>query len=102
MRRGIKRLSLLCTALCGLSLFATAAQACPMCSQSISEESLLPHAYMYSILFMLAMPATVFTGFGTLIFLKFRKFNAQQPVGIAGDDLVTSPAETTGDQPVEP
>ena len=89
MRRGIKVLSLVCAALCGISLSATAVQACPMCSQSIAEESLLPHAYMYSILFMLAMPATVFTGFGTMIFLKFRKFNAEQQVGIAGDDLVT-------------
>ena len=61
-----------------------------MCSQSIAEENLLPHAYMYSIIFMLAMPATVFTGFGTAIFLKYRKFNAEQQVGIAGDDLVVS------------
>ncbi len=89
MRRGIKFLSVVCAALCSLSLFAAAAQACPMCSQSIAEENLLPHAYMYSIIFMLAMPATVFTGFGTMIFLKFRKFNAEQQVGIAGDDLVT-------------
>jgi hypothetical protein len=89
MRRGIKLMSFVCAALCGMSLYAAAAQACPMCSQSIAEESLLPHAYMYSIIFMLAMPATVFTGFGTMIFLKFRKFNAEQQVGIAGDDLVT-------------
>jgi hypothetical protein len=80
-------------AVCGMSLFAAAAQACPMCSQSIAEESLLPHAYMYSIIFMLAMPATVFTGFGTAIFLKYRKFNAQQQIGIAGDDLVARRVE---------
>lgn len=88
MRGGIKVLSFVCALACGLSLFAAAAQACPMCSQSIAEENLLPHAYMYSIIFMLAMPATVFTGFGTAIFLKFRKFNSEQQVGIAGDDLV--------------
>ena len=63
----------------GLSLAAAVAQACPMCSQSIAEEDLLPHAYMYSILFMLGMPATVFTGFGTMLYFKFRKFNATQP-----------------------
>jgi hypothetical protein len=54
-----------------------------MCSQSIAEEELLPHAYMYSILFMLTMPAAVFTGFGTMIYFKFRKFNASQPRGEA-------------------
>jgi hypothetical protein len=92
---------LVCAATCGLSLFAAAAQACPMCSQSISEESLLPHAYMYSIIFMLAMPATVFTGFGTMIVLKFRKFNAQQQVGIAGDDLVAGTGKAPSDLPDE-
>jgi hypothetical protein len=68
-----------------------------MCSQSIAEEDLLPHAYMYSIIFMLATPATVFTGIGTVIFLKVRKFNAQQQVGIAGDDLITGPDEFVRD-----
>ena len=97
MRGGVKVLSFLCAALCGLSLFAAAAQACPMCSQSIAEEDLLPHAYMYSIVFMLAMPATVFTGFGTMIFLKYRKFNAEQQVGIAGDDLVTHVTRSESD-----
>jgi len=97
MRGGIKVFSVVSAALCGLSLFAAAAQACPMCSQSISEESLLPHAYMYSIIFMLAMPATVFTGFGTMIFLKFRNFHAQQQVGIAGDDLVAGSGNATND-----
>ena len=52
---------------------AATAHACPMCSQSIAEEDLLPHAYMYSILFMLGMPVVVFGGIGTAIFLKFRK-----------------------------
>jgi hypothetical protein len=88
MRRGIRLLSCVFVLAVSLSLFAAAVQACPMCSQSIAEENLLPHAYMYSIIFMLAMPATVFTGFGTMIFLKFRKFNSEQQVGIAGDDLV--------------
>ena len=94
IRSPAKFLSIAALAICGLSLFAAAAQACPMCSQSIAEENLLPHAYMYSIIFMLAMPATVFTGFGTAIFLKYRKFNAEQQIGIAGDDLVTRIDET--------
>jgi hypothetical protein len=78
--RGFSKLPfVVCLAIGGLSLLAASAQACPMCSQSIAEEDLLPHAYMYSILFMLGMPAAVFTGFGTMIYLKFRKFNASQP-----------------------
>ncbi len=56
-----------------------------MCSQSIAEEDLLPHAYMYNILFMLGMPVAVFGGIGTAIFLKFRKHalaaTAGEPLG---------------------
>jgi hypothetical protein len=74
--------------LVGVALFASAAQACPMCNQSIAEDEMLPHAFMYSILFMLGMPATVFAGFGTLLYVKFRKFHASQPIRMAGDDLV--------------
>ena len=43
---------------------AREAQACPMCKTAIEEESNVPRAYMLSILFMLAMPATIFTGLG--------------------------------------
>ncbi len=42
------------------------AQACPMCQAAVEaeeEENKVPQAYMYSILFMLAMPATLFTAF---------------------------------------
>ena len=71
----------------GLSLFAAAAQACPMCNQSIAEENLLPHAYMYSIIFMLTMPAAVFTGIGTFIFFQFRKAAATLPSTEAETDV---------------
>jgi hypothetical protein len=70
-----------CLAFCGLMLLAGTARACPMCSQSIAEEDLLPHAYMYSILFMLGMPAVVFGGIGSAIYLKFRKYAATAPAG---------------------
>lgn len=88
MRPGMKSIAIASAALCSLLLLAGDAQACPMCSLSIAEEDLLPKAYMYSILFMIGMPATVFAGIGSVVFLKFRQFNANQP-GIAGDDLVT-------------
>lgn len=57
-----------------------------MCNQSIAEEDLAPHAFMYSIIFMLSMPATVFTGIGTAIYLKFRNNAAVEPNLVAGDE----------------
>jgi hypothetical protein len=62
-----------------LLLHAVAAQACPMCSQSIAEQRALPQAYMYSILFMLGMPAVVLGGIGGTIYWKFRQFHSAQP-----------------------
>jgi hypothetical protein len=57
-------------AICLLGLMAApaampTAEACPMCqvaNESTGDQR--PRAYMVSILFMLAMPATVLTGFG--------------------------------------
>jgi hypothetical protein len=43
---------------------ATPASACPMCKLATESDSRLPMAYMYSILFMMGMPATIMTGFG--------------------------------------
>ena len=78
MRRAFVRLSLLLIAIALVAVAAPAAQACPMCNQSIANENSLPRAYMYSILFMLGMPATVFSGFGIFLCHKFRTHNAAQ------------------------
>ena len=49
---------------------APAAEACPMCrvaNESAENDAVRdarPRAYMYSILFMLSMPATLLTGYG--------------------------------------
>ena len=40
------------------------AEACPMCKAATEADANLPRAYMYSIIFMLAVPGTIFTGFG--------------------------------------
>ena len=64
---------------CILALAGTA-NACPMCNQSIAGQDHLPHAYMYSIIFMLSMPAVVFAVIVGAIYLKFRKFYAALPV----------------------
>lgn len=39
------------------------AHACPNCKESLSTDDSLPRAYQYSIIFMLTVPATIFTGF---------------------------------------
>lgn len=72
----------------GVVSIAGIAQACPMCSQSIAEEDLLPHAYMYSIIFMLTMPAVVFTGIGGFIFFQIRKAQSALPADATDESVV--------------
>ena len=47
-----------------LGLSAEVVQACPMCKNATETDSYQPRAYMYSILFMLAVPATIFGSLG--------------------------------------
>jgi hypothetical protein len=83
MRHFPKLFSICGAPACAILLLAATAQACPMCSQSIANDDVLPHAYMYSIIFMLTMPAVVFGGIGTVIYLKFRNLGATVPAGEA-------------------
>jgi hypothetical protein len=98
MHRLARLLTITFVACTVLALLSSSAHACPMCSQSIAEEAHLPRAYMISILFMLGMPAAVFTGIGLCIYLKFRKFYAAQP---AAAQWVESPAPPIGPRPAE-
>lgn len=59
------------------------ADACPSCKNANETDSLRPRAYMYSILFMLAMPATVFTCFGIAFYRMSRGHN---PADLPDDD----------------
>ena len=52
---------------------ATVASACPNCKLANETESSRPRAYMYSILFMIGMPATIFTGFGVSFYRMVKK-----------------------------
>jgi hypothetical protein len=88
------RQSLLTVALFG-ALFLAApvspAAACPMCkmaneSKQDQAENLKPKAYMYSILFMLAMPATLLTGFG-IGFYRLSKKSVQPDEPAVEDEL---------------
>jgi len=91
MRRGLQKVISGLLVPGALALSAGIANACPMCNQSIAGQDQLPHAYMYSILFMLGMPAVVFTGIGGAIYLKFRRFYASAPA--------SAPVEPSGDRP---
>jgi hypothetical protein len=49
------------------------ADACPMCKTANETDDAKPRAYMYSILFMLSMPAMVFSGFSIAFYRLSRK-----------------------------
>ncbi len=70
------------------------AQACPSCKAANETDARRPRAYMYSILFMLAMPATVFTGFGVSFYRLSRQ--AQQ-MAEAGGNADTDSADKAGE-----
>ena len=54
-----------------------AADACPMCKAGAEADENLPRAFFASILLMLAMPATLFTGFG-IAFWRLSKRAAEE------------------------
>lgn len=60
---------------------ASSAEACPMCAETVAADDNLPRAYMYSILFMISMPAVLFTGFG---FAIYRAIKRHEAAGAAG------------------
>lgn len=64
-------------------LVSSEAQACPGCKNANETDSLRPRAYMYSILFMLGMPATVFTGFGIAFYRMSRRAMQEQQEQLA-------------------
>lgn len=76
-----RTLKILLTAfvLAGSVATAQTAQACPMCQVANEDDTkdvvdARPRAYMYSILFMLSMPATLLTVFG----VTFYRLSQQQ------------------------
>jgi hypothetical protein len=68
-------------ALAGVLSFAAPAQACPMCKIALEDSpdpgaAARPRAYMYSILFMLSMPATLLTAFSISFYRLSKKQQA--------------------------
>jgi len=94
----MKRLLIL-TALLG-GLFAagpmvTSVDACPMCKYAneggaedsegaMTEANRRPQAYMYSILFMISMPATLLAGFSFSFYRKWKKQHDLTQVTLEG------------------
>ncbi|MCH9654499.1 MAG: hypothetical protein K0U86_22195 [Planctomycetes bacterium] len=52
------------------------AAACPMCKQLNDTDDNKPRAYMYSITFMLTMPAIIFSCFGVAFYRMNRREQA--------------------------
>lgn len=78
---------LFCVFLAGSGLGAfpfteKAVSACPSCKAANESDQRRPRAYMYSILFMLAMPATVFTGFGISFYRLSRRAEAESAAAV--------------------
>lgn len=91
MRRRILATVVLATLL-GLAP-ASQALACPMCKlaneskQGNEAENLRPKAYMYSILFMLSMPATLTAGFSIAFYRLWKKGQEQmEQADLSGTD----------------
>lgn len=76
MMRRLVLLALVAVPVAGSDVFVTSAEACPMCKEANETDEVAaarPRAYMYSILFMLAMPMMVFGGIGLNFYRMVRK-----------------------------
>ncbi|HVJ69709.1 MAG TPA: hypothetical protein VM510_17160 [Caulifigura sp.] len=85
-------------AFCAIAFVLSApvpASACPLCKfaneskQASEEENRRPQAYMYSILFMLSMPATLLSAFSFgfwRVWKNHQLIAGEQPM--PGDDLI--------------
>lgn len=71
MKKYLCQIVLIGMLLCGS--FTTPAFACPMCKQANETSDALPRAYMYSIFFMMATPATILTGFSVAFYRLSKK-----------------------------
>ncbi|WP_437194123.1 hypothetical protein [Planctomicrobium sp. SH527] len=80
MQRTLKILCLMIAG--GFALTAQPVQACPMCKIAHEDSTdpavaARPRAYMYSIFFMLTMPATIVTGLGVSLYRMSKQEEAR-------------------------
>ena len=79
-----------------LVVFQQEAAACPMCAESVGADASqpnLPQAYMWSILFMLGMPATVLGVLGGLVVKAVRAADSAHAADFEPLDLRPAPRE---------
>lgn len=69
------------------------ASACPMCKQLNEADDKKPRAYMYSITFMLTMPAIMFSCFG----VAFYRMNQREQAALLENENSRNPQETDAD-----
>ncbi|MGD9855249.1 MAG: hypothetical protein AB7U20_09900 [Planctomycetaceae bacterium] len=92
MRRLLLCLALVIGAMAAGPLI-TPADACPMCkyanenNQNSPAEQARPRAYMYSILFMLSMPATMFAGYSITFYRMWKKQQELMQVSLDPPDV---------------
>ena len=87
----LKRSALILLTVLGLTLagpLATAVQACPNCKIANEESDAKPRAYMYSILFMLAVPGTMVGGMTFGLFMLGRRESQDLERSILNDPTV--------------
>lgn len=84
-----RTLMILCMVIAGfgVALSAQPANACPMCKIAHEDSTdpavaARPRAYMYSIFFMLTMPATIVTSIGVSLY----RMTKQEEAGLASMD----------------
>ena len=71
------------------------AEACPLCKAAAEEDSNQAKAYMYSILFMLAVPGMIFGGLTAgLIRLGLKEAKAMKELEAEGPESGTVPQQT--------
>ncbi len=86
----LHRISLICVLLLAAMLAGPSvrtAQACPNCKEGLKTDNKMPMAYQYSIVFMLAVPAMLFSGFG-YGFYRLSRQNALQQQDLDPEVLV--------------
>jgi len=66
------------------------AMACPNCKAANESDPLKPRAYMYSILFMIGMPATIFTGFSVSFWRMSRQAQLAQELAATNESAPDS------------
>ncbi len=90
------RSCVLAVVLTGASGLSATAMACPNCKNANETDSNRPRAYMYSILFMIGMPATIFTTFGISFYRMTKKAElaAAQEAATAVDGQPTDASDS--------